>query len=177
MNHSLKPVLNLYKNKLAELSEIRIQNGSNLGASIGTSGLLGINVIEEAVLVRVLGDERHVDADRLSELFEEKKKNAWARPEISGYSVYRRKKFTAFPTLLAALKFLQNDKALKSRTFVGITDNVTGKFLFFDEGRKVDGWLQACVDGYKESLQEAVDFMDDIQCGNQPDAKIKLVSV
>jgi hypothetical protein len=177
MEQSLKPVLNFYKKKLSELSEIRIRNGFNLGAPPDASGSLGINVVEEAVLVRVLGDERQVDGDRLTELFEEKKRNAWANPKVSGYSTYRRKKFVDFPTLLEAYKFLQSDKALKSRAFVGITDNVTGKFLFFDEGRKIDTWLQACVDGYTESLREAVDFMDNMHYEEPPASTLKIVSV
>ena len=173
----MKPVLNFYKKKLLELSEIRIRDGFNLGASIAAPGSLGISVVEEAVLVRVLGDERGVDGDRLSELFEEKKRNAWANPKASGYSTYRRKKFMDFPTLLEAYKFLQDDKALKSRAFVGITDNVTGKFLFFSEGRKIDVWLQACVDGYKESLREALDMMDNMQYEEPPASALKIVSV
>jgi hypothetical protein len=173
----MKPMLSFYKKKLSELSEIRIRNGFNSVAPINVSGPLGISVVEEAVLVRVLGDERQVDGDRLTELFEEKNRNAWDNPKVSGYSTYRRKKFTDFPTLLEAYKFLQSDKALKSRAFVGITDNVTGKFLFFGEGRKIDGWLQACVDGYAESLREAVDFMDSVRCEESPSSTLKIVGV
>jgi hypothetical protein len=171
----MKPVLNFYKKKLLELSDIRICDGPNLGVPAELSGLLGINVVEEAVLVRVLGDERRVDGERLTELFDEKQRNAWANPKVSGYSVLRRKKFTDFPTMVEAYKFLQSDKALKSRAFVGITDNVTGKFLFFDEGRKINKWIQACVDGYVESLREAVDIMDSIPYEDPPVSMLKIV--
>ena len=173
----MKPVLNFYKKKLDELSSIRICNKSNCGIPAGASGSLGINVVEEAVLVRVLGDERQLDGDRLTELFEEKKRNAHVNPKVSGYSVYRRKKFRDFPTLLKAYNFLRSDKAIGSKTFVGITDNVTGKFLFFDEGRKIDKWLQACVDGYTESLREALDYIDTVPYDEPPVSTLKIVSV
>ena len=146
-----------YEQKLTLLSGNVKEVSPDMSEEVGT---FGVSILEEAVLVNVLGEERKMDSDRLAELFDEKRKYAVHDPKKFGYGVLHRKKFYDFKTLkLAYMYFLENN-LLSSQAWVGITENATGRFLFFNKANKVEKWLQHCVDEYKQSLKDVLTLLD-----------------
>jgi hypothetical protein len=162
-----------YEQKLMLLSGDVKNNVFNMTESMGT---FGVSVLEEAVLVRILGDERRFDGDRLAEIFEEKCRHTGHNAKKFGYGILHRKKFHDFVTLHETYTYFVENKLLRSRAWVGITENITGRFLFFNQANKIDKWLQHCVDGYKKSLEDVMGILSYTQQSTGGDTAVVTLS-
>ena len=132
------------------ISHVRILEMSH---SLGT---FGVSVLEETILVQVLGEERALCGQQLATIFTEKRINAQDDPKRFGYGILHRKKFHEVATISDAYVYLKENSLLNSRAWIGITENITGRFLFFDKGKKIDTWIKHCVNSYRSSLKDVI---------------------
>ena len=148
-----------YEEKLTLLPKNSISGVLILEMS-NSLGTFGVSVLEETILVQVLGEERALCGHRLAEIFGEKRMYAQDDPTRFGYGVLHRKKFHDVATLSEVYAYFKKNNLLNSRAWVGITDNSTGRFLFFDKGKKVDVWIKHCIESYRSSLKDVIDTFD-----------------
>ena len=119
----------------------------------------GIPFLDEAVLTEILCVQHRTDVGRMIDIFSAKK-DAGLDPKKWGYGVFYRKKFYEMITLYDALDFLWGKKSmLSSKADVGISDNKTGRFLFFDEGRRLNGWLATCLKNHAVTLNSISKYL------------------
>ena len=136
------------------ISGIRILEMSN---SLGT---FGVSVLEETILVQVLGEERALCGQQLATIFTEKRMHAQDDPKRFGYGILHRKKFREVATLSDVYVHIKENNLLNSRAWIGITENITGRFLFFDQGKKIDTWIKQCINSYRSSLKDVISTFD-----------------
>ena len=148
-----------YEQKLTLLPKNSISARRILEMS-NSLGTFGVSVLEETILVQVLGEERALCGHRLAEIFGEKCMHAQGDPMRFGYGVLHRKKFHDVATLSDVYAYFKENNLLNSRVWVGITENITGRFLFFDQGKKIDTWIKHCVNSYRSSLKDVIDTFD-----------------
>jgi len=150
---------NKYEQKLTLLptDDEKDSHVLDLSDSLGT---FGVSVLDETVLVQVLGEERGLSGQHLANVFAEKRAYAQNDPKRFGYGVFHRKKFYEVTTISGAYAYFEENNLLNSRAWVGVTENITGRFLFFDQGKKVDVWIRHCVDSYRKSLKDVIKTFD-----------------
>ena len=148
-----------YEQKLTLLPEKSINSGCILEMS-NSLGTFGVSVLEETILVQVLGEERALCGHHLATIFTEKCMHAQDDPQGFGYGILHRKKFCEVATFSDVYAYFKEGNLLNSRAWVGITENITGRFLFFDQGKKIDTWIKHCVNSYRSSLKDVIDTFD-----------------
>ena len=144
-----------YEQKLTLLPEKSINGGRILEMS-NSLGTFGVSVLEETILVQVLGEERALCGQHLATIFSEKRMHAQDDPKRFGYGILHQKKFCEVATISDAYMYFKENNLLNSRAWIGLTENITGRFLFFDKGKKIDTWIKHCVNSYRSSLKDVI---------------------
>jgi|TARA_Y100000310_G_scaffold73966_1_gene70113 hypothetical protein len=120
----------------------------------------GISLLDEAVLTQGLPSVGKYHIEELFELFKTKEISSKSDPKSHGYSALYRKKFYDFTTFHETYLFFFNKAHLKkTKEYIGITENHTGKFLFFSPARNLDAWLIECLNDHKQTTQEVINVL------------------
>ena len=152
--------ISLFKEKISKLENNDILLEENLTNCSQYITNYGVSLLDEAVLTQGLPTVGKYHIEELFDLFKAKEVSSERDPKSYGYSALYRKKFYDFSTFHEAYLFFFDKKHLHgSKEYIGITENCTGKFLYFEKAKDLDKWLADCLEDHKHTAQEAINIL------------------